>query len=213
MDAWVLLGRRSVCTVWEAKEGQGKRRSAARPSRTCGWSRALNVSRQLCPDSLTSLGVCAYLEVPGRDTASMCCKPNKVRGDLDRRAEREVVLQVLRNDHDEQWSRAVGERAIYLEPPVVDAALAGLRGEGECGSRMAWYGPRMPRVVSTSGFDRCVTGYAWLAFKRDGRSVGYTPRVKPSACVKHPKRSSVWLGGPYRPKDLGMSECGSIVCW
>jgi hypothetical protein len=61
----------------------------------------------------------------------MCSQPNKVRGDLERRAERAVVLQVLRNDHDRRWSRAeLEDELVYLEARVVDGALADLRQQG-----------------------------------------------------------------------------------
>jgi hypothetical protein len=61
----------------------------------------------------------------------MCWKPNKVRGDLERRAERAVVLQLLRDDHEERWSRVEldGELA-YFEGEVVDGAVTDLHGEG-----------------------------------------------------------------------------------
>lgn len=46
-------------------------------------------------------------------------------------AERAVVLQVLRNDHDERWSRAELEREIYdIEPQMLGEALESLRQEG-----------------------------------------------------------------------------------
>jgi hypothetical protein len=69
--------------------------------------------------------------VTQKGLASMCWKPNKVRGDLERRAERAVVLQVLRDDHEERWSRVEldGELA-YFEGEVVDGAVADLHGEG-----------------------------------------------------------------------------------
>ena len=46
-------------------------------------------------------------------------------------AERAVILQVLRDDHDERWSRAELEREIYDIPPhdIADA-LERLRQEG-----------------------------------------------------------------------------------
>jgi hypothetical protein len=49
----------------------------------------------------------------------------------DEIAERAIVLQVLRDDHDERWSRAELEREIYdIEPPALGDALERLRQEG-----------------------------------------------------------------------------------
>jgi hypothetical protein len=46
-------------------------------------------------------------------------------------AERAIVLQVLREDHDERWSRAELEREIFDIPPSEIAdALERLRQEG-----------------------------------------------------------------------------------
>jgi DNA-binding HxlR family transcriptional regulator len=46
-------------------------------------------------------------------------------------AERAIVLQVLRDDHDERWSRAELEREIYdIEPLALGDALERLRQEG-----------------------------------------------------------------------------------
>jgi len=46
-------------------------------------------------------------------------------------AERAVVLQVLRDDHDERWSRAELEREIYdIEPLAISDAVERLRQEG-----------------------------------------------------------------------------------
>ncbi len=46
-------------------------------------------------------------------------------------AERAIVLQVLRNDHDERWSRAELEREIYdIEPIELADALERLRQDG-----------------------------------------------------------------------------------
>ncbi len=46
-------------------------------------------------------------------------------------AQRAIVLQVLRNDHPEQWSRAELEQAISdIRPRVVGKALAVLTAEG-----------------------------------------------------------------------------------
>jgi hypothetical protein len=49
----------------------------------------------------------------------------------DEIAERAIVLQVLRDDRDERWSRAELEREIYdIEPLVIRDALERLRQEG-----------------------------------------------------------------------------------
>jgi hypothetical protein len=46
-------------------------------------------------------------------------------------AERAIVLQVLRDDHAERWSRAELEREIYdVEPLALGDALERLREEG-----------------------------------------------------------------------------------
>ena len=46
-------------------------------------------------------------------------------------AERAIVLQVLRDDCDERWSRAELEREIYdIEPLAINEALERLRDEG-----------------------------------------------------------------------------------
>jgi hypothetical protein len=46
-------------------------------------------------------------------------------------AQRAAVLQVLRDDHAERWSRAELEREIYdIEPMAVSEALERLRQEG-----------------------------------------------------------------------------------
>ncbi len=46
-------------------------------------------------------------------------------------AERAIILQVLRDDHDRRWSRAELEREIYdIEPVVLGDALEHLRQEG-----------------------------------------------------------------------------------
>jgi hypothetical protein len=45
-------------------------------------------------------------------------------------AERAIVLQVLRDDHDERWSRAELEQEIYdVEPLVISDALERLKEE------------------------------------------------------------------------------------
>jgi hypothetical protein len=49
----------------------------------------------------------------------------------DEIAERAIVLQVLRDDRDERWSRAELEREIYdIEPLALGDALERLRQEG-----------------------------------------------------------------------------------
>jgi hypothetical protein len=46
-------------------------------------------------------------------------------------AERAIVLQVLRDDHPERWSRAELERELYdVEPLIIGGALERLREEG-----------------------------------------------------------------------------------
>jgi DNA-binding HxlR family transcriptional regulator len=46
-------------------------------------------------------------------------------------AERAIILQVLRDDHDERWSRAELEREIYdIEPLALGDALERLCQEG-----------------------------------------------------------------------------------
>jgi hypothetical protein len=68
-------------------------------------------------------------------------------------AERGIVLQVLRDDHDERWSRAELERELYdVETQALAAALESLRQEGvlhlsgdlvwasRCALRMDWLG-------------------------------------------------------------------------
>jgi hypothetical protein len=61
----------------------------------------------------------------------MRLQPNKVRGDRDRRVERAVVLQVLRDDHEARWSRTeLGDELADVEVSVVDGALASLCRDG-----------------------------------------------------------------------------------
>jgi hypothetical protein len=49
----------------------------------------------------------------------------------DEIAERAIVLQVLRDDHDGRWTRAELEREIYdIEPAAIREALERLCGEG-----------------------------------------------------------------------------------
>jgi hypothetical protein len=46
-------------------------------------------------------------------------------------AQRAIVFQILRDDHDERWSRAELEREVSdVEPLVVNDALALLEGTG-----------------------------------------------------------------------------------
>ncbi|HEY7962465.1 MAG TPA: hypothetical protein VID29_11135 [Solirubrobacteraceae bacterium] len=46
-------------------------------------------------------------------------------------AQRAIVLQALRDDHDEWWSRAELERVLYdVEPLALSDALAALQSEG-----------------------------------------------------------------------------------
>ena len=48
-----------------------------------------------------------------------------------RRVERAVVLQLLRDDHDEQWSRAELEAEVNdVEPLVLSSAIAELERRG-----------------------------------------------------------------------------------
>lgn len=59
-------------------------------------------------------------------------RQRRARGDRDRSmVEGAIVLQILRDDHDERWSRAelVGEISDF-EPAIVDDALARLEREG-----------------------------------------------------------------------------------
>jgi hypothetical protein len=61
----------------------------------------------------------------------MYAEPNKIRGDLERRAERAVVLQLLRDDHEQRWSRVeLEDELAYIEAGVVDGAVMDLQGEG-----------------------------------------------------------------------------------
>jgi hypothetical protein len=48
----------------------------------------------------------------------------------DRRIERSIVLQLLRDDHDERWSRAELEKEVNAEPAVLSGALARLERHG-----------------------------------------------------------------------------------
>jgi DNA-binding HxlR family transcriptional regulator len=56
-------------------------------------------------------------------------------------AQRAIVLQVLRDDHDERWSREQLEREIYdIEPQAIAEALERLRQEGvvHLSGQMVW---------------------------------------------------------------------------
>ncbi len=56
----------------------------------------------------------------------------ELAGDRETRiVERAIVLQVLRDDHEERWSRAELARELRdFQPPVLEAALARLELEG-----------------------------------------------------------------------------------
>ena len=52
---------------------------------------------------------------------------NRIPGDLDRRIQRAVVLQVLRDDHHQRWTRAELESELSdVEPDAVNRAVASL---------------------------------------------------------------------------------------
>ncbi|HTZ86114.1 MAG TPA: hypothetical protein VMB05_05540 [Solirubrobacteraceae bacterium] len=56
---------------------------------------------------------------------------NKVRCEADRRTQRAVVLQLLRDDHDDSWARSELEAELGdTGPRAIDCALAGLREAG-----------------------------------------------------------------------------------
>lgn len=59
-------------------------------------------------------------------------QPERVQRDKDvRRAERAVVLQILRDDHEERWSRAeLAAEISDLKPAILDEALVRLEREG-----------------------------------------------------------------------------------
>jgi hypothetical protein len=48
----------------------------------------------------------------------------------DRRIERAIVLQLLRDDHDESWSRAELASTLNVPAEALDAALRGLIEHG-----------------------------------------------------------------------------------
>ena len=61
----------------------------------------------------------------------MCWSVNRVRGEIGRCVERAVVLQVLRDDHERQWSRAELEGKLAdIEQDVFDEAVADLAATG-----------------------------------------------------------------------------------
>jgi len=61
---------------------------------------------------------------------------NKVRSEDDSRAERAVVLQVLRDDHEERWSRGeLADELAHIEVAVIAGAVGRLEQEGVVGVR------------------------------------------------------------------------------
>jgi DNA-binding HxlR family transcriptional regulator len=53
------------------------------------------------------------------------------RGREIRTVERAIVLQILRDDHDERWSRAeLADEISDFEPAMLDRALASLERDG-----------------------------------------------------------------------------------
>jgi hypothetical protein len=68
----------------------------------------------------------------------------------EERIERAIVLQVLRDDHDERWARAELELEISDFPPLaVNEALARLDAEGVVSSMASRCGRRRVRAAST----------------------------------------------------------------
>jgi len=76
----------------------------------------------------------------------MRCQRNKLGSEADRRAQRAIVLQVLRNDRGCCWSRSELEGELGdLEVPVIVGALGSLQaagvlqieGDSLCASRAA----------------------------------------------------------------------------
>jgi DNA-binding HxlR family transcriptional regulator len=56
---------------------------------------------------------------------------NAISPDEDEIAQRAIVMQVLREDHTEPWTRAELESEIYdIEPMAISDALAALEAEG-----------------------------------------------------------------------------------
>ncbi len=55
----------------------------------------------------------------------------QIPNDRDRRVERAIVLQTLRDDHDEGWSRAELEAELdHADPITIENALSVLKDEG-----------------------------------------------------------------------------------
>jgi SOS-response transcriptional repressor LexA len=55
----------------------------------------------------------------------------QIPSDDDRRLERAIVSQTLRDDHDRRWSRAeLGAELGHADPMAIDNALTRLQGEG-----------------------------------------------------------------------------------
>jgi hypothetical protein len=55
----------------------------------------------------------------------------QILNDRDRRVERAIVLQTLRDDHDEGWSRAELETELaHTDPLAIGDAITRLEGEG-----------------------------------------------------------------------------------
>jgi hypothetical protein len=58
-------------------------------------------------------------------------RPRRARGRDRRMVERAVVLQVLRDDHEECWSRVeLADEVSDFETAVLELALARLEGDG-----------------------------------------------------------------------------------
>ncbi len=57
--------------------------------------------------------------------------PKQVRSAEDRRVEQVIVLQILRDDHPERWSRVELEAELdHIDPLAISDALARLETEG-----------------------------------------------------------------------------------
>ena len=55
----------------------------------------------------------------------------QIPSDRDRRVERAIVLQTLRDDHDDGWSRAELEAELdHTDPIAIGDAVTRLEGEG-----------------------------------------------------------------------------------
>jgi hypothetical protein len=58
-------------------------------------------------------------------------QPSQVPGEEDRRLERAIILQVLRDDHEHRWSRSELElETADVEPLDISDALARLAADG-----------------------------------------------------------------------------------